>query len=143
MRPAKDAIKGTLVIKALPVCRAAREVSITPIATSPPSPIEPDETGSTTSAETMRVRVSKRQENSNLPLLTDSLITLLGLRKYTTDCFPEGKMRALLLHDFVVDVTEGVVAIMMRRTRLVVARGNKNVISSVAALLDSKHKLLC
>jgi hypothetical protein len=63
MRPAMGAMKGTLVTKALPVCRAAREVSITLIATSPPSPIGPDETGSTPSAETMEVRVSKRQEN--------------------------------------------------------------------------------
>jgi hypothetical protein len=47
--------------------------------------------------------------------LTDSLITLLGVRKYTTDCFPEGKMLALLLHDFVVDgVTERTVTIVIR-----------------------------
>jgi hypothetical protein len=64
------------------------------------------------------VRVSKQQETSSLPSLTDSLITLLGVRKYTTDCFPEGKLLALLLHDFVVDgVTERAVPIMIRGPR--------------------------
>jgi hypothetical protein len=49
----------------------------------------------------------KRLESSNVSPLTDRLITLLGVRKYTTDRFPEGKMLALLLHGFVVDgVTE-------------------------------------
>ena len=58
MRPATGAMKGTLVTKALPVCSAAREVSIIPIATSPPSPITSDETGSTPSAVTMATRAS-------------------------------------------------------------------------------------
>ena len=51
MRPATGAMKGTLVTKALPVCRAAREVSTTPIATSVLPPIDPDKAGSTPSAE--------------------------------------------------------------------------------------------
>ena len=76
MRPATGAMKGTLVTKALPVFRAASEVSITPIATSLPPPIELDETR-LGSAVTMGVRVSKQQENSNLASLTDILITLL------------------------------------------------------------------
>jgi len=109
--PATGATKGTLVTKAHPVCRAAREVSITPIAPSFPPPIEPDETESTPSAVTMAVRVSKRQENSNLPSLADRLTTFRGVRKYTTEIFPEGKMLSLLLYDFVVDLTVSAAAI--------------------------------
>ena len=119
MRPATGAMKGTLVTKALPVCSAAREVSITPIATSFPPPIEVDSTGSR-SAVIMGVRVSKQQQSSNLASLTDRLI---GVRKYATNCFPEGKFLALLLHDFVVD---GVREEPLSRyeDRLVLAREN-------------------
>ena len=51
MRPATGAMKGTLITGALPVCRAAREVSTTLIATSDLPPIDLDETGSTLAAE--------------------------------------------------------------------------------------------
>ena len=51
MRPATGAMKGTLVTRALPVCKAAREVSTTLIATSDLPPIDPDKTGSTPAAE--------------------------------------------------------------------------------------------
>ena len=51
MRLATGEMNGTLVTKALPDCRAASEVSTTPIARSLPPPIDSDETGSLRSAE--------------------------------------------------------------------------------------------
>jgi hypothetical protein len=52
MRPAIGETNGTCVAKALPVCRAARDVSIAPIARSLPLPIDSDEMGSQASAKT-------------------------------------------------------------------------------------------
>ena len=51
MRLATGEMNGTLVTKALPACRAAREVSTTPIAIALLPPINSDETGSPRSAK--------------------------------------------------------------------------------------------
>jgi hypothetical protein len=65
MMVATGEMKGTLVTKALPTCRAAREVSRTPIATSPPPPIDPDETGSRPSAEGDQSELASAKELKN------------------------------------------------------------------------------
>ena len=59
MRPAIREMNGMLVTKALPVCRAARDVSMTPIVRSLPPLIDPDGVGLPASAEPSQVRVSK------------------------------------------------------------------------------------
>ena len=75
-----------------------------PIATSLPSPIEPDGTGSRPSTEGYRpeLAVTKRKD-LKLLRLTEGPIILRRRRKDATECLPEGKWLVLLLHGFVVD----------------------------------------
>ena len=62
MRAPIGAMSGTLATNTLPSFRAAREVSIAPIATSPAPPIDPDETVSIPPAEQSQFESASDEE---------------------------------------------------------------------------------
>jgi hypothetical protein len=64
MRAPIGAMNGTLATKALPSFRAAREVTTTLIARSPPPPIDPDETGLTPPAEQSQSELASEQRKN-------------------------------------------------------------------------------
>ena len=99
MRAPIGAMSGTLATNALPSFRAAREVSIAPIPTSPTPPIDPDETVSIPPAEQSQFESASDERIEAPRPLTGRLVILLGRRKDLAKRFPEGKMLALLLHD--------------------------------------------